>query len=426
MVWVRATLLMGLALAGCDDVNSEDPVLRTVGSVEVLEGDGQEGLPGYALSSPLVVQTLDRDGRPLQGVQIAWRVSSGGGSLASAVQVTNADGRASATWSLGRESRIQTVEVLAGDLPATELQATATVDGQWEAVGQLPVPVRAPAVGTDGTRIYVFGGSTGASPRVATTQVFDPSTETWTQASAAPGEHEWGTAVFVDGVFHLLGGVRDGVAASDHHWIYDPVADTWSTRPALPSPAAGSASALLDGRVLLAGGIDGPGAHSDNLHIYDASAETWSAGPPTPAKRINWQGVSLGEYFYVAGGLSPGRVTSAALYRYHPAQASWASLAPMPGPNEGFAGASWEGMYCVVGGRVAPSGGSFNTPFDDFNCFIPEMGEWLAGPAIPTAAQEMGAVSVGGDLYILGGRVTFSGVTGEVYRLARPTVASLR
>lgn len=295
--------------------------------------------------------------------------------------------------------------------------SNSVLSGNWETIAELLHPVRAPAVATDGQRIYVFGGSAGASPRTAYTQVFDPVTGAWTLAAAAPEPHEWGMAVFADGVVHVLGGVRDGTAATDAHWIYDPDADAWSTDVAIPTPAAGSAAALLDGRIILAGGIDAPSAHSDNVHLFDLASNSWAQGTPTPVERINWQAAVIDGLFYVAGGLSPGQVTSSALLRYDLTQNQWSSLPAMPTQNEGYAAAVVSGLYCVLGGRVAPPSGSFSPPKDDFICYDPDAQQWRIGPRLPSAAEEMGAAAIDGVLYAIGGRVSFGGVTGAVYRI---------
>ena len=76
-----------------------------------------------------------------------------------------------------------------------------------------------------------------------------------------------------------------------------------------------------------------------------------------------------------------------------------------------------EGLYCVLGGRVTPSYGSFNDPFDRFECFDPGLNVWLSGPHLPIPVEEAGAVVLGGYLYVIGGRVTSTQVTASVYRL---------
>jgi serine/threonine-protein kinase PknK len=301
--------------------------------------------------------------------------------------------------------------------PEGGIDPEKVIGGEWKAVASLLSPVRAPMVATDGARLYVFGGSAGASPRTAHTQIFDPATGSWTLGVNIPKAVEWGSAVYANGFIHLLGGVTDEAAATDEHWIYDPTTGEWSAGPSLPFPSAGSAAALVSGRIVLAGGIDGPSAYADHVQIFDPVSDRWTLGAPVPARIINWQAAAIGDVFYAAGGLMPSRITSSALYRYDLASDSWTSIQPMPARNEGYAGTEFLGLYCVLGGRLGPAAGSFNDPFDRFDCFNPETQAWHSGTNLPTAAEEMGAVSLNGALYAIGGRVSYGGVIGEVYRL---------
>lgn len=302
------------------------------------------------------------------------------------------------------------------DQPAPALQYG--VGGTWERLPDIPYPVRAPAVATDGARIYVFGGSTNGNVRVARTQILEPGTGSWSQGAALPEAIEWSSAVYADGRFHVLGGVTDRVAAVATHWIYDPQRDAWETGPPMSSPAAGAAAVVIDGRILVAGGNDGPRSYSARLRVYDLESRSWSEGTPAPAARINWQGAAIGGELWVGGGSGPGRTTSRTLHRYIPATGAWSSSASIPTRNEGYAGAEVDGRYCLVGGRVTPASGSFNTPSDRVSCFVPEENRWLNLARLPTAVEEAGAVGLDGVLYVLGGRVSFDGVTGEVHRLS--------
>lgn len=73
-----------------------------VGSVAVHEGDGQTGLVGYAVNIAPAVKVVDASGRPLAGVTVNFAVTSGGGSVSGATQVTGTDGIARVgKWTLG-------------------------------------------------------------------------------------------------------------------------------------------------------------------------------------------------------------------------------------------------------------------------------------------------------------------------------------
>lgn len=73
-----------------------------VGSVAIHEGDGQTGLVGYAVNIAPAVKVVDASGRPLAGVTVNFAVTSGGGSVSGATQVTGTDGIARVgKWTLG-------------------------------------------------------------------------------------------------------------------------------------------------------------------------------------------------------------------------------------------------------------------------------------------------------------------------------------
>ena len=83
-------------------------------------GEGQQGPAGAALDEPFVVVVRDQNGNLLAGVQVAFTVTAGGGTLSSASATTNANGQATTTLTLGRELGTNTVEAsVAGLEPVT-------------------------------------------------------------------------------------------------------------------------------------------------------------------------------------------------------------------------------------------------------------------------------------------------------------------
>jgi VCBS repeat-containing protein len=100
-------------------------------SISVVSGDGQSAAAGAALGQPLVVSVVDALDRPVQGQTVAFTVDAGGGTVAPATASTDADGLASASWTLGTGAGTQSVkaQVQAAGLPAplvAGFTATAT------------------------------------------------------------------------------------------------------------------------------------------------------------------------------------------------------------------------------------------------------------------------------------------------------------
>lgn len=100
-------------------------------SLSLVSGNNQAGPAGAVLSSPLAVKVSDASGNAVSGVAVAFAVAAGGGSLGSAQTVTNAQGIASTTLTLGPAAGINTVTASAGGLTGSPVtfSATATAPG---------------------------------------------------------------------------------------------------------------------------------------------------------------------------------------------------------------------------------------------------------------------------------------------------------
>ena len=109
-----ALTLVASATGVASATSAEFAVTNPPARLKLASGDRQQGKPGAALPSPLVVLVEDSRGNPLSNVSVQWLVASGGGSIA-ALSTTNALGLASALWTLGGTNGAQS--------------ATASVDG---------------------------------------------------------------------------------------------------------------------------------------------------------------------------------------------------------------------------------------------------------------------------------------------------------
>ncbi|HLU26578.1 MAG TPA: hypothetical protein VKZ58_12820 [Longimicrobiales bacterium] len=85
-----------LLLAACSDLFGPDRE-----PYEIAGGNGQAGVVGAELASPLVLRVHDRKGRPVEGVVVDWRVEFGEGTVSPVTSATGRDGRATTRWTLG-------------------------------------------------------------------------------------------------------------------------------------------------------------------------------------------------------------------------------------------------------------------------------------------------------------------------------------
>lgn len=152
-----------------------------------LSGDGQSGAPGETLA-PLRVWVSDGR-RPVEGMEIEFTVTAGGGTLSAGSVTTDADGFAETTWTLDEETYHQQVQARlldAGGDPVHEaaIQFNARVnyqlhflsgDGQEAMPGQTVEPLRVwvsdghePVAGMD-VEFTVTSGAGTLSPSGAIT-----------------------------------------------------------------------------------------------------------------------------------------------------------------------------------------------------------------------------------------------------------------
>jgi len=112
-------------LATVDGVTQSITASTTLsdGTMRVVSGNGQLGLPGAALPATLVVEVLAEDGVGVERAPLQWQALRGG---LSAVSATDQAGRATATWQLDSLTGIQTAQVTAAALTPALVTFSAT------------------------------------------------------------------------------------------------------------------------------------------------------------------------------------------------------------------------------------------------------------------------------------------------------------
>ena len=84
------------------------PVVTTL---EVVTGDAQSGTAGEDLSRPVRIRALDQMGNPMPGASITFETGTDHGSADPVAEVTNSNGEAQTTWTLGLGHINQTLNI---------------------------------------------------------------------------------------------------------------------------------------------------------------------------------------------------------------------------------------------------------------------------------------------------------------------------
>ncbi len=107
-----------------------DTVLVTISlspkAIALQGGDGQKGIVSTALPQPVAVKVTASDGVGVGGVNVAFAVVTGGGSVANATVATDASGVASTGWTLGATPGEQTITASVSGLTGSPVTFKAT------------------------------------------------------------------------------------------------------------------------------------------------------------------------------------------------------------------------------------------------------------------------------------------------------------
>jgi N-acetylneuraminic acid mutarotase len=145
----------------------------------------------------------------------------------------------------------------------------------WRPIAPMPRARNHAASGTDGRRLFVFGGrgpGSGDGNRVANgyddLQIYDPDTDTWVVSDGRAGSPlalpqargGMGKAAYLGGEFYVIGGeTLDGAGASaggvyDRVDIYDPIRNQWRQGPPMPTARHGIFPVVYGPTIWVAGG----------------------------------------------------------------------------------------------------------------------------------------------------------------------------
>jgi len=164
------------------------------------------------------------------------------------------------------------------------VQAYNTTSNTWSTKTPIPTAVWIAGAATDDDgKIYVIGGEpeTYPSPMFTNkTQIYDPSTDTWTNGMDMPTARKGlGVVKGPSGLIYAMGGYN-GSALSIVE-AYDPSTDTWTEKAPMPSPKVEFGLVLgPDEKIYVIGGgtsyVNNVGPFFNTVEIYDPETDTWT------------------------------------------------------------------------------------------------------------------------------------------------------
>ena len=273
-------------------------------------------------------------------------------------------------------------------------------DAPWTSIANYPTQIMDNAVGYDGGsgKVYSVAGFNG-SANVATSYVYDPSSQAWSQIAGAPQALESPAGAFVNGKMYIAGGWDSNGNASTAVYAYDPSSNSWSQAASLPAALTASAAAVLNGQLYLVGGCTTGlcSPTSNGVYRYDPGSNTWTqlANYPTPVAFAGCAGIA-GEIVCAGGTNADNSATFTSTYIYDPGTNSWSQGANMPYDD-------WAMAYSGSNDKLQVAGGVTNnsaTVTNQAAQYDPSSNTWTALPNANNA-EYRGGSSCG--LYKIGG-----------------------
>lgn len=166
----------------------------------------------------------------------------------------------------------------------------ADARGAWSTVGTMATSraYHSATLLTSG-KVLVAGGYTGGfnGNAVASTELFDPLTNTWFPAAPMLMPHAAHTATLLKNGEVLVVAGRSSGGDSTAAELYDPVRNSWSSAGNITVARTTHTALLLrSGKVLVWGGF-GPAGVNPPAELYDPGTNSWSVIPHTDEHFIN-------------------------------------------------------------------------------------------------------------------------------------------
>ena len=218
--------------------------------------------------------------------------------------------------------------------------------------------------------LYVFGGTkSGFTGAVTDAYVYDPATQVWTALAPSPdarGEAAGGVLPCPTGnpdpaCFYIAGGLTGNGTSIATMDIYDPTTNTWTHGPSMDVPRDDPGAAVINGQLYVMGGRYEKSQKSvvialeNTMEMYDPATGTWTDEPDMPTARRNFSVGTVNNMIQVVGGEITGALgTFPENEQYDPTTQTWTELAQeLPG-RQGTAYATINNVFYSAGG--APIG----------------------------------------------------------------------
>ena len=233
----------------------------------------------------------------------------------------------------------------------------------WETMAPMPTNRSSMQTSVVDGKFYIMGGTTGYDQTkseytfCATTEAYDPLTNTWETKNPIPTKKQYFVANVVDNKIYCIGGDVGNNNYTDVNEAYDPATDSWTTKASIPIPVSSYSSVVVDKKIYVIT-TDFFGETNSN-QIYDVKSDTWTSGENLPinisrASVVATTGIMAPKRIYAIGGYTVNTTVIAfnTTYVYDPEADVWSSCASMPTSRYGVGVVVIDDVLYAIGGET--------------------------------------------------------------------------
>ena len=250
-----------------------------------------------------------------------WERKSDMPTARSGVSVSVVDGK---IYAIGG-TKTKTIQVPRGFSSESEELATVEmydpVTDTWTQKADMSTPKKTMTCVVNG-KIYAVGGwlTTNEKPHLETVEVYDPGTDTWAKAQSMDCARCSAAISVVNGEIYAIGGLGSHPVQEESDLylsnveVFNPKTNQWQEKTEMPAPKALHTASVLDGKIYVIGGYfkeDSEFKKLSTIEIYDPATDRWTQVPDMPVGKWGHKTEVIDGQIYIFGG---GPVTSVHVY----------------------------------------------------------------------------------------------------------------
>ena len=268
-----------------------------------------------------------------------------------------------------------------------------------------------------GDKFILFGGRENAQ----TLDVYDYTSDTWSNGGMAPVEFNHMQAISHEGLIWVIGAFKTNnfpnELSADYIYMYNPATEKWIQGMEIPASRKRGAGGLVNynGSFYLVGGntIGHNGGYVTYFDEFNPNTGVWTQLTDAPNARDHFQAVTFGDKLYAIGGRLTGgtggtfepQVPEVDVYDL--TTQMWSTLdvsKNLPFPRAGLAVTVFNNeIYTIAGESTFDNPPGVNNEKDVVESFDPITETWTPQNSLNYPRHGMQSIVSGNAIYIVGG-----------------------